>query len=282
MSYLWHIRASVAIVAMFLCSSVAIAGTPTVKTMQYVAHWANESDPWANITVTVTPPDDGAALPSVARVQIKTVYVLDTRKDLFCHIKNYFAYSSVTNLDGAGWNALDTKLGTTTGCPTGSQPIHVVEFDLPLSTGNGQHSLTFHIYSDGFSGFCPRPSSRQRASLRISGTIGWNSTVGTLQSSNVVIDPLAQPHNLSGCTNQAANSQNANFPNRVIERPGSFDTNSCGIVFADSSHNSGERNGTKSCACIEVCDPARNPSCVRICYGRLRLQPRNRIHQRCR
>jgi hypothetical protein len=241
-----------------LLQGAAAAAPPTIKQMQYTSHWDGETDPWANITATVTPPDSGTHLPSSIHVRLDTVYVLGSRKDLFCHIQDYFVFSMVTKLDGAGWQTLATKAGTTTGCPNANQPSHVVEFDIPVPAGDGQHSLVFHLYSDGRAGFCPRPDSDNKASMRVSGTVGWSSATGTLQTSNVTIDDLAQPHGLDGCPD--ANSENDRFPDRVIPRPADIPRLEK-AVYADSSK--GVRTEASS-NCCSACNaiPMSNECCI--------------------
>jgi hypothetical protein len=207
----------------------AIAGTPVVKKMKYISHWKNEDDPWADMTLTVTPPDDGVTLPAQTRLKLETVYILGTRKDLFCHMQ-YFKYSLVTRTNGGTWISQNTSSGTLTGCPNAAQPRHVVEFTTALAAGGSEQSIDFHIYTDGASGFCPRPDARNRASLKLTGKIVWTTNGGKLQACTVTINNAEQPQNLNGC-NQVPNpnSQSNNYPTRVIDRPVAFDqgTNVC-------------------------------------------------------
>jgi hypothetical protein len=107
----------------------------------------------------------------------------------------------------------------------------------------------------------------------ISGTISWSTAGGALQSSTITIDPLVQPQNLDGCP--GANSQNANFPQRVVARPESFDAPVACFVCADTS--------PKSVRCATCC-PAVPAPCTDGAYGcsRHRCRLRHRGFGRCR
>jgi hypothetical protein len=245
------------ILAVWVFQNAIAIGAPTTKQMQYLSHWNGETDPWADIKATVTPPDNSAHLPGSIHIRLDTVYVLGTRKDLFCHIQDYFVFSIVTNVDNAGWNTLETKPGTTTGCPNGSRPSHVVEFDIPVAASDGQHSLVFHLYSDGRPGFCPRPDSNRKASLRVSGVVSWTASSGILQNSNVTIDDLAQPHGLDQCPD--ANSEIDRFPDRVVDRPANLPSVGQVPVYADSSKGTRRDTGGTCCSGCEA--QARQARC---------------------
>ena len=249
-------------------SRQATAGTPTSRDMQYLAHWQSESDPWADMKLTITPPDDGATLPANAHVRLDTTYILGTRKDLFCHIANYFAFSLVTKVDSGSWTTLATKDGTTTGCPSASKPFHVVEFDIPLTSGDGVHSLEFHLYADGKTPFCPRAQSDMRASMRITGTIHWTVASGQLQTPTVVINDLEQPRELPACPAANAAGANSKYPERVVARPAIVPVRPLLVFEGHSEAKSSPANqvaGVPSTAAPTVCSCQPRVCCPQPC-----------------